>query len=231
MGIRRTFAAVGAAAALLTGTMAVGAAPASAAPTAPTAAQSAAATRADVTPADECSTATFQNDARLGPEQLPTRGPVGRELWGYQRTGGLPVQSFLATYYDSAAGSWKYPPSNGYVLLPDGQPLEIQQTLQPGQRIDRFGSEYGSFLAPEGISYGSRSIPPQSLVSTPAATCNYHDYQVLKPFTVDAGPIAPWFGQPGYGWQYQLDATLLPGSPTRLNVMWLIDNGYLSRVA
>lgn len=27
-------------------------------------------------------------------------------------------------------------------------------------------------------------------------TCNYHTYQVLKPFTVDAGAAAPWFAQP-----------------------------------
>ncbi|MDH6575435.1 TNT domain-containing protein [Kitasatospora sp. MAP5-34] len=222
MGIRRALAALGAAA-LLTGTMAAGATPASAAP--------ASVRPASSTPLDECSAAAFEGDPRLGPEQLPVFGRVGLELWGYQRTGGLPEQSFLATYYDSAAGSWKYPPSNGYVLKADGQPEEFQQTLRPGERIDRFGSEYGSFLAPEGLPYAMRSIPPQSLDSNPAASCNYHDYQVLKPFTVDAGPIAPWFGQPGYGWQYQLDSTLVPGGPTRLNVMWLIDNGYLSRVA
>ncbi len=223
MGIRRTFAALGAAAALLAGTMAIGAAPASAAPV------SVRVTAA--TPLDQCSTEAFHGDPRLGPDQLPVLGRVGRELWGYRRTGGQPEQSFLATYYDSAAGSWKYPPSNGYVLNPDGQPIEFQQTLQPGQRIDRFGSEYGSFLAPEGLPYANRSIPPASLDSNPAGPCNYHDYQVLKPFKVDAGPIAPWFGQPGYGWQFQLDTALIQNGPARLNVLWLIDNGYLSRVA
>lgn len=223
MGMRRTLAVLGAAVAVLTGMVAVGAAPATAAP---------ATFRAVAgTPLDQCSTEDFQGDRRLGPEQLPVLGRVGLELWGYQRTGSLSEQGFLATYYDSAAGSWKYPPSNGYVLAPDGRPVEIQQTLLPGQRIDRFGSEYGSFLAPEGLPYANRSIPPQSLDSTPAASCNYHDYQVLKPFKVDAGPIAPWFGQPGYGWQYQLDAALLPGGPDRLDVRWLIDNGYLARVA
>ncbi|WP_441249401.1 TNT domain-containing protein [Kitasatospora sp. McL0602] len=223
MGIRRAFAAVGAAAAVLAGTVTVGAAPASAV--------GVTATRATTVALDQCSAEYFKGDKRLGPEQLPVLGRVGVELWGYQRTGRLSEQAFFDTYYDSAAGSWKYPPQNGYVLTPDGNPVEIQQTLRPGQRIDRFGSEYGSFLAPEGLPYATRSIPPQSLDGTPAAACNYHDYQVLKPFTVDAGPIAPWFGQPGYGWQYQLDAALLPGGPERLNVMWLVDNGYLSRVS
>ncbi|MER5640209.1 TNT domain-containing protein [Kitasatospora sp. NPDC002227] len=221
MGIRRAIAAVGAAVAVLAGTVATGAAPASALGQ----------VRITATVTDQCSAAFYQGDKRLGPEQLPSTGPVGRELWGYRRTGSLDQQQFLATYYDATAGSWKYPPQNGYLLTPNGTPIELEQTLLPGQRIDRFGSEYGAFLAPEGLPYANRSIPPQSLDGTPAEGCNYHDYQVLKPFTVDAGPIAPWFGQPGYGWQYQLDATLLPGGPDRLNVLWLVDNGYLARIS
>ncbi|MDF9816824.1 TNT domain-containing protein [Streptomyces sp. SPB162] len=176
----------------------------------------------------ECSATFFAGDPRLGPEVLPDRGAVGRELVGYHRTGGLSEQAFLATY--NTGTGWIYPPRNGYVLDPDGRPVEWRQTLRPGQDIDRFGSEYGSFLAPEGLPYANRSIPPQSLDGTPAAGCNYHDYRVLKAFTVDAGPIAPWFAQPGHGLQYQLDATLVPGSPATLNVMWLVANGYLQRL-
>ncbi|AUG80665.1 hypothetical protein CFP65_5991 [Kitasatospora sp. MMS16-BH015] len=227
MAIRRTLAAVGAAVAVLVGTVATSAAPASA-----LARPQVTAVRATAgLPADQCSAMFYQGDKRLGPEQLPTAGPVGRELWGYHRTGALSQPDFLATYYDATAGSWKYPPQNGYLLTPDGKPVELQQTLLPGQRIDRFGSEYGAFLAPEGLPYANRSIPPQSLDGSPAELCNYHDYQVVKPFTVDAGPIAPWFGQPGFGWQYQLDAALLPGGPDRLNVLWLVENGYLARVS
>ncbi|MFF2046008.1 TNT domain-containing protein [Kitasatospora sp. NPDC058170] len=189
---------------------------------------------ATATPSDECSTADYQGDARLGPEDLPTTGRVGRELIGYQRTGTLSADQFLATYYSPTANNgspgWIYPPANGYVTLPDGTPIEFEITLYPNQNIDRYGSEYGSFLAPEGLPYGTRSIPPQSLDSNPAAPCNYHDYKVLKPFKVHAGPIAPWFGQPGYGLQYQLDAALVPNGPARLNVLWLVDNGYLARI-
>lgn len=46
---------------------------------------------------------------------------------------------------------------------------------------------------------------------------NYHVYSVIKPFKVLAGPIAPWFGQPGQGVQYQ----------TTVNVATLIADGYL----
>jgi hypothetical protein len=52
----------------------------------------------------------------------------------------------------------------------------------------------------------------------------------LKPFDVDAGPIAAWFTQPGGGWQDQLVASLVPRPPT-VNVLWLVDHGYLQRLA
>ncbi|MEZ0067070.1 hypothetical protein ABIA32_003083 [Streptacidiphilus sp. MAP12-20] len=199
-----------------------------------TALSGAPAAHADTLPSDACSASFDHGDKRLGPEQLPTTGPVGHELVGYQRTGGASDSAFLAQYWDptawNGAGGWHYPPQNGYLLLPNGKPAEIKERLAPGQDIDRFGSEYGSFLAPEGLPYASRAIPPQSLDGQPPAACNYHDYRVLKTFEVDAGPIAPWFNQPGLGWQYQLDATLVPGGPTQLNVLWLVNNGYLERL-
>ena len=43
-------------------------------------------------------------------------------------------------------------------------------------------------------------------------------YMVLRPFEVDAGPVAPWFNQPGGGMQYDL------GTRT---VQDLIHEGYL----
>ncbi|SDZ18368.1 Protein of unknown function [Amycolatopsis xylanica] len=178
----------------------------------------------------ECSDTFYHGDKRLGPEKLPVAGEVGRELRGYQRTGYLTEQRFLEAFYDSTASSWRYPPKDGYVLYPDGTPIQFTITLNPGLAIDRFGSEYGSFLAPKGAPYSSRSIPPQSLTSVPAASCNYHVYKVIKEFKVHSGPIAPWFAQPGGGTQYQLDAALVPGAPTPINVGWLITNGFLNRV-
>jgi hypothetical protein len=185
---------------------------------------------AQVTASDECSAASYLGDPRLGPATLPTTGPVGFELKHYHRTGDLTPQAFLDTYYNTAAQGWIYPPQNGYLINPEGQAVEWTQPLAPGQDIDRFGSEYGAFLAPEGLPYAMRAIPPASLNGNPPAGCNYHDYRVLKSFTVHSGPIAPWFAQPGLGLQYQLDAALVPGSPARLNVMWLVDNGYLQRL-
>lgn len=185
----------------------------------------------------QCSATYFEGDRRLGPEQLPAPGlsEVGNEVAGYRRTGQQTPEQFLAQYYDPAAnggqGSFIYPPANGFVINPDGYPEETPQTLAAGTRLDRYGSEYGGFLAPYGALYGVRSIPPTNLnTSDSRYTCNYHAYEVLKPFTVEAGPAAAWFAQPGGGEQYQLDGTLLPDRPTGPNVKYLIDNGYLQRL-
>lgn len=178
----------------------------------------------------QCSAELYHDDRRLGPEHLPVLGEVGRQLVGYSRTGSLGEEEFLSTYYDSAAGSWRYPPQDGYELTPDGEPIKWQEPLEEGEVIDRYGSEYGAFLAPRGLPYATRSIPPQNLVGTPAKRCNYHVYRVIAEFDVDAGPIAPWFGQVGGGTQYQLRGALVPGAPERLDVLWLLDNGYLERL-
>lgn len=185
---------------------------------------------AQATSLTTCSAELYAGDQRLGPARLPSFGPVGLQLLGYSRTGYRPVDDFLDTYYDADAGGWRYPSADGYVLDDYGDPVNWTQTLPRGQRIDRYGSEFGGFLAPVGLPYTMRSIPPSNLVGTPAAGCNYHVYEVLRPFDVTSGPIAAWFYQLGGGLQYQLSGSLVPGAPTRLNVLWLVDNGYLERV-
>jgi hypothetical protein len=185
---------------------------------------------AQATSLTQCSAELYAGDQRLGPAELPLAGRVGIQLLGYSRTGYRPVGTFLETYYDDYEDSWRYPPSDGYVLDEDGRPVKWTQTLLRGQRIDRYGSEYGAFLAPVGLPYTMRSIPPSNLVGNPAAGCNYRVYEVLRPFDVTTGPIAPWFFQLGGGLQYQLAGDLVPGAPARLNVLWLVDNGYLGRV-
>jgi hypothetical protein len=184
--------------------------------------------------ATACSSSFFDGDSRLGPAQFQQLGIVAPMLFGYNRLAGLTPAQFIATYWDPAAnagaGGWRYPPDNGYLVI-FGRPIEYRATISAGEKIDRFGSEFGGFLAPEDTPYAQRSLPPMSLdVFDPSYTCNYHLYTVIKPFRADEGPIAPAFGQPGYGLQIQLDASLVPGAPASgYNVMWLINNGYLAR--
>lgn len=68
-----------------------------------------------------------------------------------------------------------------------------------------------------------RSLPPQNLdwpTSDPTVPYNYHVYQVVKPLDVSAGPVSPWFEQPGQGTQYRLPSS----------IQTLLDSGYLVEI-
>lgn len=62
--------------------------------------------------------------------------------------------------------------------------------------IDRYGSTDGTFFSPEGTPYEQRSL---ALHSDGAP---YHKYKVVKPLPVEQSEIAPWFGRPGGGTQF-----------------------------
>ncbi|MFD3730333.1 TNT domain-containing protein [Streptomyces sp. NPDC058632] len=183
-------------------------------------------------------TGAYQGDARLGPETLPRpwEAPVGPLLKNYRRTGDLSPSAFLAKYWkdEDPAGpaGWKYPPNDGFSEV-NGEVDKHVEVLEPGEDLDRFGSEYGSYLAPAGDPYAKRSLPPQNLnTREPAHPCDYHRYTVTQPFAVWQGGIAPWFEQPGGGQQIKLDPAFLdPGDGERLNVKWLLDHGYLAHAA
>ncbi len=178
-----------------------------------------------------CSTAAFANNPLLGPKRLPNAGPVARLLRGWERLAGFSPRGYLKLFYDKVAKSWRYPPQGGYQLTPLGLPVVGPFTLVEGQLIDRFGSEGGTYLSPAGTPYAARGIPPESLNPFPGGEpCNYYRYRVLKPFSVSSGPIAPALGQPGFGLQYVLSNTLFQGVTERVNVTYLLTNGYVERV-
>jgi len=106
-------------------------------------------------------------DSRLGPVRLPTRLPLGDLVNTYGRFGDLCPGAFLGKWYNATAGSYIYPPDNGFQLNTAGAPIEGNVTLPVGFLIDRFGSEYGTFVSPEGAPYMQRALPPSNL-DTPA---------------------------------------------------------------
>ncbi|MGX1881531.1 TNT domain-containing protein [Streptomyces sp. NPDC055287] len=177
-------------------------------------------------------TGSFEGDARLGPKWLPPKHekPVGPLLKGYKRTGELSSADFLKEYWQGPAdsGGWKYPPNDGFGEV-NGEVDKAPTRLRSGQRLDRFGSEYGAYLAPAGDAYSKRALPPQNLnTREPSVPCDYRVYEVTKPFRVWQGSIAPWFEQPGGGQQIKLDQAFLdPGEGQRLNVKWLLEHDYL----
>ncbi|WP_407555585.1 TNT domain-containing protein [Streptomyces sp. Pv4-95] len=180
-------------------------------------------------------TGEYHGEARLGPKALPEKwhAPVGPLLNGWKRTGKLSPSAFLSKYWQGPAesGSWKYPPNDGFAEV-NGEIDKEPTKLRTGLRLDRFGSEYGAYLAPAGDRYAERALPPQNLNTRDAATpCDYHVYKVTKAFWVWEGSIAPWFEQPGGGRQIKLDPVFLdPSEGQRLNVKWLLEHDYLASV-
>jgi hypothetical protein len=161
-------------------------------------------------------------DSRLGPAKLPHSPPLSTIVANYDRLGGLCPGAFLEKWFNTSTGFYNFPPDEGFQLSTTGMPIDGNQTLLPGMRLDRFGSEFGMFLAPADTPYEQRSLPPSSLNNPTGGVpvANYHVYQVQRKFVVLTGTIAAWFGQEGQGTQYF----------TMDSVATLVTNGFLSRV-
>ncbi|MDO9154526.1 MAG: glycohydrolase toxin TNT-related protein [Paludibacter sp.] len=69
--------------------------------------------------------------------------------------------------------------------------------LQKGTIIDRYGSDKGSYFAPEGTSFENRSLPDEYKNLT------LKKYEVLRPLPMWESTTAPHFNQPGLGTQYR----------------------------
>ncbi|KAK7429153.1 hypothetical protein QQZ08_004368 [Neonectria magnoliae] len=162
-------------------------------------------------------------DSRLGPKVLPRKLPLGTLIADYDRFEGLTPGEFLKQWTD-AKGDYVYPPQNGFQLDQHGNAINGTMILQTGTFVDRFGSEYGSFVSAAAAPYSQRALPPSNLDTNPSSPdfpYSYHVYQVIKPLDVVGGPIAPWFGQPGLGAQFYTGEVG--------NIMALIEKGFLKR--
>ena len=85
-----------------------------------------------------------------------------------------------------------YPANNGAVL---GTEKKIY--LMAGDKIDRFGGKKGKFFSPTGTPMEMRALPYDADLS------QYRQFEVIKPFEVEASTIAPAFGNIGLGTQYR----------------------------
>lgn len=77
--------------------------------------------------------------------------------------------------------------------------MPVEKTLQPGERIVRYGYEGGTYVSPEGTPYTERALEP-GYINKP-----YHVYEVVEPVDVKSGTVLPWFDEVGGGVQYQFD--------------------------
>ena len=81
----------------------------------------------------------------------------------------------------------------------------------PGQMMDRFGNEFGTYASPAETPFEMRSLPASTDLSIKIK------FEVLKPFQLQKSFIAPAHYFPGGGIQYKL-----PVSP-----YYLEQNGYI----
>lgn len=106
-------------------------------------------------------------------------------------------------YFDQVTGNVIYPGTNGDVNIDGFINGEYKiETLQKGKIIDRYGENDGRFFSPVGTDYESRALPPFMEVKP------YKRYEIVVPFEVKSGTIAPWFDQPGGGTQYLTEYTV-----------------------
>lgn len=104
----------------------------------------------------------------------------------------------------------EYAPNGGF----EGEATNT--TLKEGETVQRYGDGDGSYVAPQGTSYGELSLPyEEGSVGEPKT-------YVVKKDIEDAqvGKVAPAFDQEGGGTQYKL-----PDSVDNL-----VDDGYLEEV-
>lgn len=158
-------------------------------------------------------------DFRLGPVRLPTNHPIADLVDNYDRFGGLCPGDFITKWWSIRENSYNYPTQQGFSIDTAGKLIQGTVTLKAGVLLDRFGFETGEYVSPQGAPYEQRAIPPSNL-NTPDGVgrfvnyqnerqnadlnsyiANYHVYRVVKDFDALAGPILPWFEQPGQGVQ------------------------------
>ncbi|WP_410603922.1 glycohydrolase toxin TNT-related protein [Amycolatopsis sp. lyj-90] len=159
---------------------------------------------------------------KLGPDVIPANVP-GKMLDGWKPFEKMSREDMAKLWVPDGGwdktGAWDWPkaaPNNGKVpgtSNPNYQPVK-------GDVWDRFGdAKFGKNLSPDGVPYAERAIPPTNLGD------GYHRYEWIKPWDSNAGAIesskvAPAFGQPGGGIQFQTSRT----------VQQLIDDGYLREI-
>ncbi|KAM3152064.1 Conidial surface nicotinamide adenine<br_dinucleotide glycohydrolase nadA [Botrytis cinerea] len=153
-------------------------------------------------------------DWRLGPKTLPKYLPLSSELSSYDRFDGLTPGEFIKTWWDPELnppyGSFRYPGDvtpgdQGFSIDINGKPISGFVELPPNTYLDRFGKETGMFLSSADTPYSQRSLPPSNLNNRPddpGFPNDYHVYRTTQKLILNAGPIAPWFGQPGLGTQF-----------------------------
>jgi len=123
------------------------------------------------------------------------------------KAGGAPEAAVEAAVAAENEVGAAWPLNRGFVA---GE--GARASVLTGQVLDRYGGPGGSFLSPAGTPAAARSLSPGVELRP------LNSYQVIKPFEASGGRVAPAFGQPGLGLQFDLGQT---------TVQDLINSGHL----
>lgn len=152
----------------------------------------------------------------------------GKDIPGYDPTGGLGWDRFMETYCKGFDGEgharWSWPDdpphTNGFTngiskpadLVPGDKLERITFLDDDGRVVD------GDFAAPPGTPFGKLSLPPDRLGDNTTVV----RYEIIKPMPDDVrmGDIAPGFEQPGHGTQYHFPD----------GIKTLVRRGYLKEI-
>lgn len=133
-------------------------------------------------------------------------------------------------YYNQTTGEPIWPGQNGDPNIDGFLNGKYEDTkLRPGEQIDRYGGNNGTFFGDEGTSIPEMAMAPNSDFS------KYNKYVVAREMPVRKGKIAPWFDQPGGGIQYQIDPGFVETIRAKLKlgetfIDGLVRMGYLKRI-
>lgn len=133
-------------------------------------------------------------------------------------------------YYNQTTGEPIWPGQNGDPNIDRFLNGKYEDTkLRPGEQIDRYGGNNGTFFGDEGTTIPERAMAPNSDFS------KYNKYVVAREMPVRKGKIAPWFDQPGGGIQYQIDPGFVSSIKSKLRpkedfIDGLVRMGYLDRI-
>ena len=127
-------------------------------------------------------------EAGLPAETATEGGAPLAVVRGWDPTGAMPWDDFASQF--GAPGARNYPLNDGFPPGYVPQPAQLPE----GAIIDRFGSEYGRYLAPDGTPFADRALAPESVGG------DYNRYMVtgesLPPgWQIVEGPVEPFYGQ------------------------------------
>jgi Tuberculosis necrotizing toxin len=126
--------------------------------------------------------------AGLPAEVITDGGAPLAVVRGWDATGGMSWDDFASQFGTLESRIW--PGNDGFPPGYAPQPAQLPE----GAIIDRFGSEFGRYLAPDGTPFSDRALAPESVGG------DYNRYIVtgksLPPgWRIVEGPVEPWYGQ------------------------------------